>query len=81
MYTNLNLKFLTGGEGCAAKCRWRLIFALLGCSGMAIIYGLKVNLSVAIVAMVNQVSFCSFTWHLFFVRPVLILQRVSIAAS
>jgi hypothetical protein len=32
------------------------VFAILGCAGMAITYGLKVNLSVAIVAMVNQVS-------------------------
>ena len=46
--------FFLGG-GCAEKIRWRLIFAILGCAGMAITYGLKVNLSVAIVAMVNQV--------------------------
>ena len=36
--------------------RWRLIFALLGSIGMAIIYGLKVNLSMAIVPMVNQTA-------------------------
>ncbi len=36
--------------------KWRLVFSLLGCFGMAIIYGLKVNLSVAIVAMVNQTA-------------------------
>ncbi len=36
--------------------RWRLIFAILGAMGMAIIYGLKVNLSVAIVAMVNHTA-------------------------
>ena len=35
---------------------WRFVFALLGSVGMAIIYGLKVNLSVAIVAMVNQTA-------------------------
>jgi ACS family sodium-dependent inorganic phosphate cotransporter len=32
----------------------RYIFAILGSMGMAIIYGLKVNLSVALVAMVNH---------------------------
>jgi ACS family sodium-dependent inorganic phosphate cotransporter len=32
------------------------VFAILGCAGMAITYGLKVNLSVAIVAMVNQTA-------------------------
>ncbi len=36
--------------------KFRLIFAILGCIGMAIIYGFKVNLSVAIVAMVNQTA-------------------------
>ena len=36
--------------------RWRLIFAILGSVGMAIIYGLKVNLSMAIVPMVNQTA-------------------------
>ena len=34
----------------------RYLFAVLGSAGMAIIYGLKVNLSVAIVAMVNQTA-------------------------
>lgn len=34
--------------------KWRYIFAILGSMGMAIIYGLKVNLSVALVAMVNH---------------------------
>ncbi len=34
--------------------RWRLIFAILGCIGIAIIYGLKVNLHANIVAMVNN---------------------------
>jgi hypothetical protein len=51
-----NFVVFSGGGGCADKCRWRLVFAILGCAGMAITYGLKVNLSVAIVAMVNQVS-------------------------
>lgn len=32
----------------------RYILAVLGCIGMGIIYGLKVNLSVAIVSMVNH---------------------------
>ena len=34
----------------------RYVFAVLGSMGMAIIYGLKVNLSVAIVAMINQTA-------------------------
>ena len=38
------------------KSRYRLLFALLGSAGMAIIYGFKVNLSVAIVAMVNHTA-------------------------
>ena len=33
---------------------WRIIIAILGSIGMAIIYGLKVNLSMAIVSMVDQ---------------------------
>eukprot|EP00095_Tigriopus_kingsejongensis_P005794 maker-scaffold88_size394946-snap-gene-2.23 protein:Tk05794 transcript:maker-scaffold88_size394946-snap-gene-2.23-mRNA-1 annotation:"hypothetical protein DAPPUDRAFT_52115" len=36
--------------------RFRLIFAALGAIGMAIVYGLKVNLSVTIVAMINHTS-------------------------
>ncbi len=36
--------------------RWRLVFAILGCFGMAIIYGLKVNLHVNIVAMLNKTA-------------------------
>ena len=36
--------------------KFRLLFAVLGCFGMAIIYGFKVNLSVAIVAMVNKTT-------------------------
>ena len=36
--------------------RWRLVFAVLGCFGMAIIYGLKVNLHVNIVAMLNHTA-------------------------
>ena len=31
-----------------------MMFAVLGCFGMAIIYGIKINLSINIVAMVNQ---------------------------
>jgi ACS family sodium-dependent inorganic phosphate cotransporter len=31
-----------------------MVFAFLGCIGMAITYGLKINLSITIVAMVNQ---------------------------
>ena len=38
----------------AGFIKWRIVFAILGCFGMAIIYGLKINLSIAIVAMVNQ---------------------------
>lgn len=34
----------------------RYVFAVLGSIGFAIIYGLKVNLSVAIVAMVNHTA-------------------------
>ncbi|XP_063845764.1 LOW QUALITY PROTEIN: sialin-like [Scylla paramamosain] len=34
----------------------RLIFAVLGCVGFMIVYGLKVNLSVAIIAMVNHTA-------------------------
>lgn len=40
-------------KGCL---KWRYIVAILGSMGMAIIYGLKVNLSVAIVAMVNHTA-------------------------
>ena len=36
--------------------RFRILFAVLGAAGMAIVYGFKVNLSVAIVAMVNQTA-------------------------
>ena len=41
----------------------RYLFAVLGSAGMAIIYGLKVNLSVAIVAMVNQTAISIKTVH------------------
>ena len=34
----------------------RCVFSVLGGVGMAIIYGLKVNISVAIVAMVNHTA-------------------------
>jgi len=46
--------FFLSGE-VAGFIKWRIVFAILGCFGMAIIYGLKINLSIAIVAMVNQV--------------------------
>ena len=36
--------------------RWRIILAILGSIGMAIIYGMKVNLHIAIVPMVNQTA-------------------------
>ena len=36
--------------------------ATLGSMGMAIIYGLKVNLSVALVAMVNHTAIAEGTW-------------------
>ena len=36
--------------------KFRTLFAIIGSFGMAIIYGFKVNLSVAIVAMVNQTA-------------------------
>ena len=39
--------------------KFRIFFAFLGGMGMAIIYGFKVNLSVAIVAMVNQTALTS----------------------
>ncbi|XP_018006986.1 sialin isoform X2 [Hyalella azteca] len=41
---------------CVAS-RW--IFAVLGCVGFMIVYGLKVNLSVAIIAMVNHTAVLS----------------------
>jgi len=41
----------------------RYVFAILGCIGFGIIYGLKVNLSVAIVAMVNQTAVASESSH------------------
>ena len=36
--------------------RWRIVFAILGATGMAVSYALKVNLSIAIVSMVDQTS-------------------------
>ena len=36
--------------------KFRILFAILGAFGMVIIYGFKVNLSVAIVAMVNHTA-------------------------
>ena len=49
---NQKLKHISVSAGCL---KWRLVFSFLSCIGMAIIYGLKVNLSITIVAMVNQV--------------------------
>ena len=40
----------------AASFQFRTLFAILGSCGMAIIYGFKVNLSVAIVAMINNTA-------------------------
>ena len=46
-----------GRTASAMGCtKYRYVFALLACAGMAIIYGVKVNLSVAIVAMVNHMA-------------------------
>jgi len=45
------------------KLKWRYIFAVLGSMGMAIIYGLKVNLHVAIVAMVNYTAIAASANH------------------
>lgn len=39
-----------------ASFQFRTLFAILGSCGMAIIYGFKVNLSVAIVAMINNTA-------------------------
>jgi len=43
--------------------KWRYAFAILGSMGMAIIYGLKVNLSVAMVAMVNHTAVAAMSNH------------------
>lgn len=50
LWCNLTLCFVYS----TAMIPARYILAVLGSIAMAIIYGLKVNLSVAIVAMVNQ---------------------------
>ena len=42
---------------------FRYVFAILGSMGMAIIYGLKVNLSVAMVAMVNHTAVAAMSPH------------------
>ena len=39
-----------------ASFQFRTLFAIMGSCGMAIIYGFKVNLSVAIVAMINNTA-------------------------
>lgn len=41
----------------------RYILAVLGCISMAIIYGLKVNLSVAMVAMLNHTALAHESGH------------------
>lgn len=41
----------------------RVIFAVLGCVGFMIVYGLKVNLSVAIIAMVNHTAVAEMSSH------------------
>ena len=52
------------GSGTAPSAmKARYLFAVFGSAGMAIIYGLKVNLSVAIVAMVNQTAALDTTSH------------------
>lgn len=45
-----------GNRKCADKIAQRWVFAVLGCCGFMIVYGLKVNLSVAIIAMVNHTA-------------------------
>lgn len=47
-------------KDCVAS-RW--IFAVLGCVGFMVVYGLKVNLSVAIIAMVNHTAVASANAH------------------
>ena len=49
-------RFQISQRNTKSKMEFRNLFAILGCFGMAIIYGFKVNLSVAIVAMVNQTA-------------------------
>ncbi|KAL1471978.1 hypothetical protein MTO96_039618 [Rhipicephalus appendiculatus] len=43
-----------GGEGCSVQCRYVLI--VLGFLGLANVYGMRVNLNVALVAMVNHTA-------------------------
>jgi len=45
-----------GTNKCAEKVPQRWVFAVMGCIGFMIVYGLKVNLSVAIIAMVNHTA-------------------------
>ena len=40
------------GSGCRIQCRY--VLAALSCSGFCVVYLLRVNLSVALVAMVNS---------------------------
>ncbi|XP_045585411.2 putative inorganic phosphate cotransporter isoform X2 [Procambarus clarkii] len=47
--------------GDAVPARW--IMAVLGCVGFMIVYGLKVNLSVAIIAMVNHTAVAGMSAH------------------
>lgn len=48
-----NLEVTQGGR---TMIPMRYVMSILGCIGMAIIYGFKVNVSVAMVAMVNQTA-------------------------
>ncbi|VEN60778.1 unnamed protein product, partial [Callosobruchus maculatus] len=44
------------GNPCGGRIATRYVLAVLGCVGLGIIYGLKVNLHVAIVSMVNHTA-------------------------
>jgi len=49
--------------GCAEKVPQRWVFAVMGSIGFMIVYGLKVNLSVAIIAMVNHTAVANMGHH------------------
>lgn len=53
IYTLINLLFMFSFAECLPA---RYVLAVLGSIGMAIVYGLKVNLSVAMVAMLNHTA-------------------------
>lgn len=53
IYTLINLLFMFSFADCLPA---RYVLAVLGSIGMAIVYGLKVNLSVAMVAMLNHTA-------------------------